>query len=336
MASKRWGAALAAVAIALPFAASPFTAQALEQAPLVLEARIPLGKVSGRIDHLALDRARQRLFVAELGNDSLGIVDLKQRTLLRHISGLDEPSGVAYIASADAVFVANAGDGSVRVWTGEDFAPVGRIALKNDADNLRADQANGLVIAGFGSGALAVIDAKTRQTVRELPLKGHPEGFQLEPSGQRIFVNVPDAREVAVIARASGLQIGAWKNPDAHANFPMAIRQDGTQVLVVYRSPAPRLAVFDTATGAISSSLSTCNDADDVFVDEQRQRIYISCGDGMIDVLGFSGSDIKHIAQITTVSGARTSLYDPELDRLFLAVRASSGEPAAIWVYRPQ
>ena len=39
--------------------------------------------------------------------------------------------------------------------------------------------------------------------------------------------------------------------------------------------------------------------------------------------------------QIPTVSGARTSLFVPELDRLFVAVRSSGNKPAAIWVFRP-
>ena len=44
--------------------------------PLILEAEIPLGQVSGRIDHLGIDLKRQRLLVAELGNDRLGVVDM--------------------------------------------------------------------------------------------------------------------------------------------------------------------------------------------------------------------------------------------------------------------
>ena len=51
-------------------------AQTGETRPLQLEAKIPLGDVRGRIDHMAVDLKRQRLFVAELGNDSVGVVDL--------------------------------------------------------------------------------------------------------------------------------------------------------------------------------------------------------------------------------------------------------------------
>jgi len=87
-------------------------------APLLLETKIPLGEVSGRIDHLGIDVKRQRLFVAELGNDTLGVVDLAGGKV-RFIAGFREPQGVAYAAFADSVYVANGGDGSVRVLRGE-------------------------------------------------------------------------------------------------------------------------------------------------------------------------------------------------------------------------
>src|SRR3984957_4191625 len=103
--------------------------------PLALEAKIPLGPISGRIDHLAIDVKRQRLFVAELGNDSLGVADLAAGKVLPTITGLKEPQGVAYAGFADSIYVANAGDGSVHVLRGDDLAPMGRIELGDDADN---------------------------------------------------------------------------------------------------------------------------------------------------------------------------------------------------------
>src|SRR5580704_15688929 len=105
-------------------------------APLVLEAKIPLGEVSGRIDHLGIDAKRQRLFVAELGNNSVGVVDLAASKVLHRIAGLSEPQGVAYVPFADSIFVANAGDGSVHILRGDDLAPIGRIELGEDADNV--------------------------------------------------------------------------------------------------------------------------------------------------------------------------------------------------------
>jgi YVTN family beta-propeller protein len=302
-------------------------------APLVLEAKIPLGQVSGRIDHLGIDVKRQRLFVAELGNNSLGVVDLAAGKVLRTVTGLSEPQGVAYVPFADSVFVANAGDGSVHVLRGDDLAPIGRIELGEDADNVRVDTQRNRVLVGYGNGALAVIDPATRTKAADIRLKGHPESFQIDETGTKVFVNVPDARAIEIVDLASQAS-RSLSTQDAGSNFPMAIDRDAHRVLAVFRSP-PTLMALSSDDGRALAKVGTCGDADDVFVDPKRHRVYVSCGEGVVDVLEQREADYRRVARVTTVSGARTSLFAPELDRLFVAVRARSNEPAAIWVFRP-
>jgi YVTN family beta-propeller protein len=303
-----------------------------QTALLALEAKIPLGQVSGRIDHLAIDLKRQRLFVAELGNDSVGVVDLTAQKVLRTIAGLSEPQGVAYEPITDSVYVANASDGSVRALRGEDFTPMGRIDLGDDADNVRIDAARNRVLVGYGKGALAVIDPATRTKVADIRLKAHPEGFQIDDD--RAFVNVPDARLIEVVDLLKGEAISAWPTQSNHSNFPMAIDREMHRLYVVFRSPA-RLRVMSTADGSVLANLDTCGDADDVFVDPKRHQVYVSCGAGIIDVFEERAGSYQRIGQVPTASGARTSLFVAEMDRLFVAVRATGDEPAAIWVYRP-
>jgi DNA-binding beta-propeller fold protein YncE len=301
-------------------------------APLVLEAKIPLGPVSGRIDHLAVDLKRQRLFVAELGNNSLGVIDLTAGKVLRTLMGLSEPQGVGYEPATDTVFVANASDGSVRILRGEDLAAVARIDLGDDADNVRIDAARNHVLVGYGAGALAILDPTTRAKVGDIRLKAHPESFQID--GDRAFVNVPDARLIEVVDLAKNEVVGTWPTQPNHSNFPMAIDREAHRLFVVFRSPA-RLVVMSAADGTVAGSLDTCGDADDVFVDAKRHRVYATCGAGTIDVFEDRAGSYQRVGQIPTVSGARTSLFIPEMDRLFVAVRSSENEPAAIWVFRP-
>ena len=301
--------------------------------PLILEAKIPLGQVSGRIDHLGIDVKRQRLLVAELGNNSLGVVDLAAGKVLSRISGLSEPQGVAYFPSSDSVFVANAGDGSVRVLRGEDLTQIGRIELGDDADNVRVDTARKRVLVGYGNGALAVIDPVSLSKTADIRLKAHPEGFQIDETGTEVFVNVPGAHEIVV----ADLEVGSTQSlptQGAESNFPMAIDADGHRVLVVFRSP-PILMALSSQDGHVVAKAETCGDADDVFVDHKRHRVYVSCGQGVLDVLEPDEQGYRQLARVPTVPGARTCLFVPELDRLFVAVRAGSNEPAAIWVFRP-
>ena len=304
-----------------------------EGSALQLEAKISLGDVNGRIDHMSIDPNRLRLFVAELGNNSVGVVDLKERKVINVIAGLKEPQGVGYHQSTDTLYVTNAADGSVRMFRGADYSEVGRIDLNDDADNIRLDDVTNQIIVGYGNGALAVIDPVSRSKIADIPLKAHPEGFQLDAKGHQIFVNVPEANAVSVIDRGTGQQTANWPTTDARGNFPMMIDEASSQVVVAFRKPA-KLRAYSMQTGKTVNELEICGDSDDVFLDAKRKRLYVSCGGGFIDVIDTSGS-YKRLARIPTAQGARTSLFVPELDRLFLAVRASSGERPAVWIYRP-
>ncbi len=302
--------------------------------PLVLEAKIPLGDVRGRIDHFAVDLGRQRLFVAELGNNSVGVIDLKTLKVIRTITELREPQGVGYVPSTDTLYVSNAGDGSVHLFQGADLSSSGRIELGDDADNIRVDTRQNRVFVGYGSGALAIIDPASHRKMSDIPLKAHPESFQFAESETKIFVNVPDAGQVAVVDAGLGKQTSTLSPLGARSNFPMAVDGDDHRVLVVFRNP-PKLMVFASRDDKPVASLDTCRDADDIFVDSNHHRVYVSCGEGAIDVLARRNTEYERVARIPTVSGARTSLFVPELDRLYVAVRATSGEAAAVWVFRP-
>jgi hypothetical protein len=177
-----------------------------------------------------------------------------------------------------------------------------------------------------------VIDPATASKTSTIPLKAHPEGFQLARSSSQIFINVPQKREISVVDRNAGKQTASWPLKSG-GNFPMALDDDSQHVVVAFRSPAT-LGVFSARDGTPIANVDSCGDADDVFIDAKRHRVYMSCGSGALDVFDTEKAAYRRVARIPTVSGARTSLFVPKLDRLFLAVRANGGAPAAIWIYR--
>jgi len=312
-----------------------YSSAAETASPLEIERTIALPKVSGRIDHMGVDLGRKRLLVAELGNDTVDVVDIEAGIAIGRISGLKEPQGIAYMPASDLIVVANGGDRRVRIFHGGDLSPAGDIALGDDADNLRMDARRGHVIVGYGNGGLAVIDPAGPSKLADIKLAAHPEGFQLEHKTDRLFVNVPDARQIAVIDLATQRQIATWTVPGLRSNFPLALDESGSLLAAVFRSPAT-LALIDAKSGAVTASLATCNDADDVFFDLKRRRIYISCGEGTVDVFQNDEGGTRQLARVRTSSGARTSLFVPEVDRLFVAARASLfGSQASILVFRP-
>jgi DNA-binding beta-propeller fold protein YncE len=301
---------------------------------LTLEERIPLGMVKGRIDHLAFDPGRKRLFVAELGNNTVAVADLQNKRLETRLTGLGEPQGIGFIQQSDIIFIANGGSGVVEMRRGSDFALLKQISLAGDADNIRVDGSEQVLI-GYGDGGIAVLDAATGERRGDIALAAHPESFQIDPQSGRLFVNEPKAFRIGVIDRQSGQETARWGAPGAASNFPMALDAGGRRLFVAYRLPA-LLAVFDTETGELIARNPTCGDADDIFYDRMRKRVYVICGDGSLAVLDASGRKPLELSRLATRPGARTGLYAPDLDLLFVAAPQRSTAQAEILVYRPR
>jgi DNA-binding beta-propeller fold protein YncE len=277
-------------------------AQAAEP-PLVLEQIIRLPGVSGRIDLLAIDLPRKRLIVAELGNNTVDIIDVGAGARVYQITGLREPQGVGYAERAEVILIANAGDGTVRLISANDFSVRSTIPLGNDADNVRIDPRNGIAVIGYGDGGLALIDPLARTKVGDIRLPAHPEGFQIDPSTGRTYVNVPDAHQICVVDLDARAVVASWPTKEARSNFPIALDPSEPLIASVFRSP-PRLALLDPVTGRERQRLASCGDADDVFFDRQRARIYISCGAGQVAVLEHKTAEWSTTGTIATAAGA--------------------------------
>lgn len=300
--------------------------------PLTMSQAVPLPGVVGRIDHFAVDLAGKRLFVAALGNNSVEVVDLRTNLRAGTISELSEPQGVAYLPEADEVAVANGGDGTVRFFAARSLARTRSVDFKSDADNLRCDPAAKRLWVGFAS-ALGVMDASGRR-LGEVRLAGHPESFQLESHGRRIFVNVPSAGQVAVVDREKLEVVATWPLTEGAANYPMALDEEHHRLFVGCRSPA-RLLVLDTETGKVAARIDCVGDADDVFYDAAAARVYVSGGGGAVDV--FAQADAGRYtldSRTATAPGARTSLLIPEMKLLCVAVPRSAGRDAEIRLFR--
>ncbi len=302
-------------------------------APIRLEKEIPLPKVEGRIDHLSADVDGQRLFVSALGNGTVEILDLKQGARLQEIKGLKEPQGVLYVNDSRKLYVASGGDGTLRIYDGSAFAPLKTIELGDDADNVRYDAQSKQVLVGYGRGALASFDTDLKP-VLNIKLSAHPESFQLEQNGSRLFVNLPKSLGIAVVDRQQKTVIGKWHGGSAFSNFPMSLDEVDKRLFVGFRLPA-RLIVFNTETGQSVAKLPIVGDSDDLFFDAKRHLIYVIGGEGFVDVFRQKDADhYERIARISTASGARTGLFVPAMDRLFVAVPHRGSQEAKILVYQ--
>jgi hypothetical protein len=336
---KRW-ALVITVSTAMLFLAGN-SAVGQEAPALSLKTKIAVPNINGRMDHFSIDLKGQRLFVSALGNNTVEVLDLQSGQRVRSIANLDAPQGVFYEASTNRLFVASE-DGTTKIFDGTTFQPLQIVKLKDDADNIRYDARSHHVIVGYGGGkeirnrplapgALALMDSDGK-TAGEIVVDSHPESFQLEKNGTRVFINVPDKKEIEVADIAKGTVLDRWPITSAQ-NFPMALDEAHQRLFVGCRVPA-RLLVLDTASGKTVASIEAVGDTDDLFYDSQRSRIYMIGGQGFIDVFGQKDADhYDRIARIPVPPGTRTGFFAPELGRLLVAVPHRGEQPAEILVY---
>ena len=301
--------------------------------PLKLIQTIPMPGVVGRIDHLSFDLDGRRLFVAALGNNTVEVIDLAAGKDSDRIQDLREPQGVLYAPESDKLFVANGGDGTCRIFDGSNYGLLSTLNFPSDADDIRYDDHAGLVYVGYGEGGLGVLSALTGKELGRIALPGHPEAFEVEKEGNRIYVNVPSEQEIAVVDRTQRSVVQRWPLARYQANFPMALDRVHHLLFVASRRPA-ELLVLAPDSGKILAHLPVAGDADDLYYDAAQKRIYVSGGGGAISVIGQTDADhYQALATIPTAPGARTSLFVPELKRLYLAVPRRGGRDAEIRVY---
>jgi DNA-binding beta-propeller fold protein YncE len=327
LSSKIW------VAVAL-CCTGTIIAAAQSAVPFKLTKTIALPGVEGRIDHIAFDAGGERLFVCALGNNTVEVLDLRKGERIHSITGLGAPQGIAYIPELGRILVANDKGGICKIYDGKSFQAMGELDFKDDADNVRYDESTKKIYIGFGSGGIAVVNASDWKQIGLIRLPAHPEAFALEKQGKRIFVNVPDARYVAVIDREKGEVINNWETDLAFGNFPLALDEANHRLFVGCRLPS-RLVVLNTDSGDIVAKIDISGDPDDVFYDAKRHRIYAICGAGKIDIINQADANIYNAsAKLDTASGARTGLFVPEQDTLFVAIPHRGSHQAEIRTYR--
>jgi DNA-binding beta-propeller fold protein YncE len=305
-------------------------------ATIKLAQTIPLPGVEGRIDHFAFDAAAERLFVCALGNNSVEVLDLRKGEQIHSITGLGAPQGVAYMPELDRIFVANDDGGVCKIYDGKSFQQIGELNFKDDADNVRYDEAAKKIYVGFGSGGIGIVNAADGKQIGSVKLSAHPEAFELEKNGKRIFVNVPNSRHVAVIDSDQGKVVATWKTDLAFGNFPMALDEANHRLFIGCRIPS-KLVVLNTDSGDVVAKIDISGDPDEVFYDGKRHHIYAICGAGKIDIIEQTDPNAyKTLTKVDTADGARTGLFVPERDTLFIAVPHRGSQKAEIRAYRAE
>jgi YVTN family beta-propeller protein len=313
-------------------------AAAQQTPPLVLQQTVPLPGIVGKFDHFAIDLTGKRLFVAATGNHSVEVIDLSTGKVEQSISGLGKPHGLAWVASTHTLYVADGDLAELRQYRGLPLALAGSIKLSEDADDMVYNGSNHLLFVGHGGSEaaparIAVVDTDGFRLKADIAVASHPEALEIDQQNQRIFANIADSNEVAVLDGAGNAVTGKWKLSGAGHNVPLTYDTERHVLYIACRTPAVLLAL-DAATGQELARIPTGEGADDIFFDSRVHRIYVIAGAGEVNVYQADVRGVlRSVGTVSTIAGAKTALFVPSQSQLYVGIPGVGGKPAEIRIY---
>ncbi len=294
--------------------------------PLELVQTIVLKGRQGKLDHVNVDNKHNRLLLANKVNNTVDVVDLAAGKLMKQIPNQQGSQGIAIVPEPNRVFIALGEGGFCNVLDADTYKVLKTIKFKDDADNARFDPRSNQVFVAHAEKAIAAINAKTLAVNKDIGLPGSAEGFEAETDRPRLYVNVPP-NQVVVIDTDKNEVINQYTISMASENTPLALDAANHRAFLGCRKE-PMVVVMDTETGKEITNVPIPGGIDDLSFDAKRKQMYASCGDGFLVVIQQEDADhYKEIARIATAKGAKTSYYDAQTGRVYLAVPRQEGKP---------
>jgi DNA-binding beta-propeller fold protein YncE len=299
-----------------------------------LVKKMSIGNIRGRLGHMAIDVDQNRLFVTAPDNNTVEVIDLNSGKPLNKMTLIESPESILYIPFYNWIVITSSRDGTCNFYDGNTYNRVRSINFTEEAGYLYYEASSRYVYVGYGYGGMAVIDTQNFNIIQRIGFNNHPEAFCVEENADQAYVNVPKSQEIEIVDLMMSRQVDTINLTDLKENYAMALDEKGRRLFVGCRSPAV-VGVFDVDSKALVAKVDIGKDVDNMFYDRSRKLIYVSCGEGYLDVIRQDSLDsYSLIANIKTAPGAGTSLFVPEQGLIYVAVPASSGEPAQILVYQ--
>jgi hypothetical protein len=298
--------------------------------------------VKGRFDHFGLDLKHNRLFLAAEDAQAVLVIDLSTNSQTEAITGIGKPHAIAYREDTGRIYVTDGEAGSLKIFDGASFKPVGSITLQKDADSIGYDiNAQRLYVVSGGKDAgqsyslLSVIDTTANKKLQDIRIEGETaEAMALDVYRPRIYLNNRSANRVDVIDRWQNKVIASWPVTLGKDNVAIALDEPHQRLFVGCRSG--HVVIFDTNTGKELQALPIAKGVDDMTFDAGSKRVY-AIGGGMIDVLQeVDGDHFQALGSVPAGGQAKTGRLIPEINRYFAAVPQASDAPTSVKVFEPQ
>jgi YVTN family beta-propeller protein len=317
------------------FAVLAVSSNGQEKLPLKLVATTPMPGFTGDFDHFGVDLKGNRLFLAAEDQKSVEVFNLRTGERIHSIEGFGHPLTMAYLPESDRLIVTNGDTDDVALVDCKEYKILNILKLGKGVDHSALNPINKYLYVENGAApdgkthSLSIIDTKSFRIVGEVPgLSGDSnEGMVIDRTGKKLYVNLTGSDEVGVIDLSTRQIIARWPLPDAHVAHAIALDEYNHRLFTATRKP-PQFIVFNIDTGKVVTSLPCVDVNSDMSLDVVRKRIYVT-GSGTASVFEQRDADhYEHIAEVPTAYRAKSSIFVPELKRLYVA-DSGKGKPDA-------
>ena len=336
------------------FAVFASKANAQKSLPLKLIATTPLPELVGDLEFFAPDLKGNRLFLCAEDSKTVEVFNLRSGKRIHSIKGFGAPHDIVFLPSSNKLIVTDGNDGfgSVELVSAESYEIVDKIKLPNNVDEAVFDPVNQYFYVESGSDEpggkthlINIIDAKNFKLVGNITLPGKSSNaMAVDHAAEKLYINNGGTSEIAVVDLKTRQVIARWPLAEAHGLNGLALDEANHRLFSATRDPS-KFWVFDTDNGKIVTTLPCTAYNDHMIFDAARKRIFIT---GTETASVIEQRDPDHyidIAEVPTGYRAKTSIFVPELNRLYVALSGKdmSGKPLlkpgvqlAIQIYQVQ
>jgi DNA-binding beta-propeller fold protein YncE len=308
---------------------------AQDKLPLKLVVTTPLPGLTGDLDHFGLDLKGNRLFLAAEDQKRVEVFDLHTGALIHSIEGFGHPLTMAYLPATDRLLVTNGDTDDVALVDCKEYKIIKTLKLGKGVDHSALNRVDGYFYVENGatpdgkSHSIAIIDTKSFEIVGQIPgITGDSnEGMTIDREGKKLYVNMTGSDEVGVIDLKTRQIAAKWPLPDVHVAHAIMLDEPHRRLFTATRKP-PQLVVFNMDTGKVVASLPCVGTNSDMSLDAARKRIYVTGSDTASVFAQHDADHYEHIAEVPTAYRAKSSIFVPELNRLYVA-DSGKGKPDA-------
>jgi YVTN family beta-propeller protein len=308
---------------------------AQEKLPLKLVATTPMPGFTGDFDHFGVDLKGGRLFLAAEDQKTVEVFDLHTGQRIHSIEGFGHPLTMAYLPETDRLVVTNGDTDDVALVDCKEYKIISSLKLAKGVDHSALDPITRYLYVESGatpdgkSHSISIIDTKSFKIIGEIPgLSGDSnEGMIVDRAGKKLYVNLTGSDEVGVIDLTTRQMIAKWPLPEAHVAHAIALDEPNHRLFTATRKP-PQFIVFNIDTGKVVTSLPCVGVNSDMSIDVARKRIYVTGSDTASVFEQRDADHYEHIAEVPTAYRAKSSIFVPELKRLYVA-DSGKGKPDA-------